>query len=56
MLKKIFNAAKKAAPIIGAGLGFLAGGPVLGSALGGGLGSLIAGKSPRDALKFGALS
>ena len=56
MLKKIFKAAKKAAPIIGAGLGFLAGGPVLGSALGGGLGSLIAGKSPRDALKFAALS
>ena len=56
MLKKIFKAAKKAAPIIGAGLGFLAGGPVLGSALGGGLGSLIAGKSPREALKFAALS
>tara|TARA_R100000231_G_scaffold16262_3_gene17139 strand:- start:441 stop:1274 length:834 start_codon:yes stop_codon:yes gene_type:complete len=56
MLKKIFKAAKKAAPIIGAGLGFLAGGPVLGSALGGGLGSLVAGKSPRDALKFAALS
>ena len=56
MLKKIFKAAKKAAPIIGAGLGFLAGGPVLGSALGGGLGSLIAGKSPKDALKFAALS
>ena len=56
MLKKIFKAAKKAAPIIGAGLGFLAGGPVLGSALGGGLGSLIAGKSPKEALKFAALS
>ena len=56
MLKKIFKAAKKAAPIIGAGLGFLYGGPVLGSALGGGLGSLIAGKSPKDALKFAALS
>ena len=56
MLKKIFKAAKKAAPIIGAGLGFLAGGPMLGSAIGGGLGSLIAGKSPRDALRFAALS
>ena len=56
MLKKIFKAAKKAAPIIGAGLGFLAGGPMLGSAIGGGLGSLVAGKSPRDALKFAALS
>lgn len=56
MLKKIFKAAKKAAPIIGAGLGFLYGGPMLGSALGGGLGSLVAGKSPRDALKFAALS
>ena len=56
MLKKIFKAAKKAAPIIGAGLGFLAGGPVLGSAIGGGLGSLVAGKSPQEALKFAALS
>ena len=56
MLKKIFKAAKKAAPIIGAGLGFLYGGPMLGSALGGGLGSLVAGKSPKDALKFAALS
>ena len=56
MLKKIFKAAKKAAPIIGAGLGFLAGGPVLGSAIGGGLGSLVAGKSPKEALKFAALS
>ena len=56
MLKKIFKAAKKAAPIIGAGLGFLYGGPMLGSALGGGLGSLIAGKSPQEALKFAALS
>ena len=56
MLKKIFKAAKKAAPIIGAGLGFLAGGPMLGSAIGGGLGSLIAGKSPQEALKFAALS
>jgi len=56
MLKKIFKAAKKAAPIIGAGLGFLAGGPILGSAIGGGLGSLVAGKSPQDALRFAALS
>ena len=56
MLKKIFKAAKKAAPIIGAGLGFLAGGPVLGSAIGGGLGSLVAGRSPQEALKFAALS
>tara|TARA_R100001594_G_scaffold67724_1_gene102010 strand:- start:4376 stop:5218 length:843 start_codon:yes stop_codon:yes gene_type:complete len=56
MLKKIFKAAKKAAPIIGAGLGFLAGSPVLGSAIGGGLGSLVAGRNPRDALKFAALS
>ena len=56
MLKKIFKAAKKAAPIIGAGLGFLAGGPVLGSAIGGGLGSLVAGRSPQEALRFAALS
>ena len=56
MLKKIFKAAKKAAPIIGAGLGYLYGGPMLGSAIGGGLGSLIAGKSPEEALKFAAMS
>ena len=48
--------AKKAAPIIGAGLGFLYGGPMLGSAIGGGLGSLVAGKSPEEALKFAAMS
>tara|TARA_R100000655_G_scaffold94448_1_gene135870 strand:- start:535 stop:1365 length:831 start_codon:yes stop_codon:yes gene_type:complete len=56
MLKKIFKMAKKAAPIIGAGLGFLYGGPVLGSAIGGGLGSLVAGRSPQEALRFAALS
>ena len=56
MLKKIFKMAKKAAPVIGAGLGFLYGGPVLGSAIGGGLGSLVAGKSPQEALRFAALS
>ena len=56
MLKKIFKLAKKAAPVIGAGLGFLYGGPMLGSAIGGGLGSLVAGKSPKEALKFAALS
>ena len=56
MLKKIFKAAKKAAPIIGAGLGYLYGGPMLGSAIGGCLGSLVAGKSPEEALKFAAMS
>ena len=56
MLKKIFKAAKKIAPVVGAGLGFLYGGPMLGSAIGGGLGSLVAGKSPQEALKFAALS
>jgi len=56
MLKKIFKAAKKLAPTIGAGLGFLYGGPMLGTAIGGGLGSLVAGKSPQEALKFAALS
>ena len=48
--------AKKAAPVIGAGLGFLYGGPMLGSAIGGGLGSLISGKSPEEALKFAAMA
>jgi len=56
MLKKIFKAAKKAAPIIGAGLGFLYGGPTLGTAIGGGLGSLVGGRSPEEALKFAAMS
>ena len=56
MLKKIFKLAKKAAPVIGAGLGFLYGGPMLGSAIGGGLGSLVAGKSPKEALKFAAMA
>jgi hypothetical protein len=56
MLKKIFKMAKKAAPVIGAGLGFLYGGPMLGSAIGGGLGSLVAGKSPKEALKFAAMA
>ena len=56
MLKKIFKMAKKAAPVIGAGLGFLYGGPMLGSAIGGGLGSLVAGKKPEDALKFAAMA
>jgi len=56
MLKKIFKAAKKALPIIGSGIGFALGGPMLGTALGGGIGSLLAGKSPQEALKFAALA
>ena len=56
MLKKIFKAAKKIAPVVGAGLGFLYGSPMLGSAIGGGLGSLVGGKSPQEALKFAAMS
>ena len=48
--------AKKAAPVIGAGLGFLYGGPMLGSAIGGGLGSLVAGRSPEESLKFAAMA
>ncbi len=55
MLKKIFKAAKKAAPVIGAGLGFLYGGPALGGALstglGAGLGSLVGGRSPQESLR-----
>ncbi len=56
MLKKIFKAAKKALPVIGSGIGFALGGPMLGTALGGGIGSLLAGKSPQEALKFAALA
>ena len=55
MLKKIFKAAKKAAPVIGAGLGFLYGGPAMGAALstglGAGLGSLVGGRSPQESLR-----
>jgi len=59
MLKKIFKSAKKlvqkAAPVIGAGLGYLYGGPALGGALGSGLGagigSLVGGRSPQESLR-----
>tara|TARA_R100000231_G_scaffold5868_1_gene8928 strand:+ start:374 stop:1204 length:831 start_codon:yes stop_codon:yes gene_type:complete len=55
MLKKIFKAAKKAAPVIGAGLGYLYGGPALGGALstglGAGLGSLVGGRSAEQSLR-----
>jgi hypothetical protein len=50
MLKKIFKAAKKAAPVIGGTIGFALGGP-MGASIGSGLGSLAGGRSPEDALR-----
>ena len=55
MLKKIFKAAKKAAPIIGGTIGFALGGP-MGASIGSGLGSLAGGRSPEDALKAAAIA
>ena len=55
MLKKIFKAAKKAAPIIGGTIGFALGGP-MGASIGSGLGSLAGGRSPEDALRNAAIA
>ena len=55
MLKKIFKAAKKAAPIIGGGIGFALGGP-MGASIGSGLGSLAGGRSPEEALRNAAIA
>ena len=55
MLKKIFKAAKKAAPVIGGTIGFALGGP-MGASIGSGLGSLAGGRSPEDALKAAAIA
>ncbi len=55
LLKKIFKAAKKAAPIIGGGIGFALGGP-MGASIGSGLGSLAGGRSPEEALRNAAIA
>jgi len=56
IFKKIGKSLKKAAPLIGAGLGFyFGGGAGLGTALGAGIGSLAAGGDIEDALMAGAL-
>ena len=55
MHKKIFKAAKKAAPIIGGTIGFALGGP-MGASIGSGLGSLAGGRSPEDALRNAAIA
>ena len=55
MLKKIFKAAKKAAPVIGGTIGFALGGP-MGASIGSGLRSLAGGRSPEDALKAAAIA
>ena len=55
MLKKIFKAAKKAAPIIGGTIGFALGGP-MGASIGSGLGSLAGGRSVEDSLRNAAIA
>ena len=54
IFKKVKDTVKKVAPIAGAGIGFLIGGAA-GAGIGSGIGSLIAGKSPEEALKAAAL-
>tara|TARA_B100002019_G_C21225212_1_gene577017 strand:- start:518 stop:1459 length:942 start_codon:yes stop_codon:yes gene_type:complete len=59
IFKKIGKSLKKAAPLIGAGIGYYFGGPVLGAqfgtALGAGIGTLAGGGDIEDALLAGAL-
>ena len=54
IFKKVKDTVKKIAPIAGAGIGFLIGGAA-GAGIGSGIGSLIAGKSPKEALQAAAL-
>ena len=54
LFKNLGKSLKKAAPIIGAGIGFYFGGPV-GAGLGSGIGTLAGGGSTEDALLAGAL-
>ena len=59
IFKKIGKSLKKAAPLVGAGLGFYFGGPALGAglgtALGSGIGTLVGGGDIEDALLAGAM-
>lgn len=59
LFKNLGKSLKKAAPLIGAGLGFYFGGPMmgagLGTALGSGIGTLVAGGDIEDALMAGAM-
>ena len=59
IFKRIGKSLKKAAPLIGAGIGYYFGGPVLGAklgtALGAGIGTLAGGGDIEDALLAGAL-
>ena len=55
IFKKITKALKKAAPVIGAGIGMYYGG-ASGAALGSGLGSLAGGRSTEEALRNAALA
>ena len=54
IFKNLGKTLKKAAPLIGAGIGFYFGGPV-GAGLGSGIGTLAGGGSTEDALLAGAL-
>jgi len=60
IFKKIGKSLKKAAPLIGAGLGFYFAGPAglsagMGTALGSGIGTLVGGGDIEDALLAGAM-
>ena len=59
IFKNLGKSLKKAAPLIGAGLGFYFGGPALGAglgtALGSGIGTLVGGGDIEDALMAGAM-
>ena len=55
IFRDITKSLKKAAPIIGAGIGMYFGGP-LGASIGSGIGSLASGRSTEEALKNAALA
>jgi len=55
LFKTVQNIVKKAAPTIGAAIGFMAGGPA-GAAVGSGIGSLAAGKDVSESLKNAAFA
>ena len=55
LFKTVQNIVKKAAPTIGAAIGFMAGGPA-GAAVGSGIGSLAAGKDVSESLRNAAFA
>ena len=55
IFRDITKTLKKAAPIIGAGIGMYFGGP-MGASIGSGIGSLASGRSAEESLKNAALA